>query len=92
MNIRRFLDCFHSEISPNRYATGILLISPLGDLVRRRQLIIFLALISASLTIGLAITPNLVVFETLSFIIGVVSVTPQIMIVRPLYMLYFHKQ
>ncbi|KAJ7914289.1 major facilitator superfamily domain-containing protein [Mycena leptocephala] len=62
------------------YATGILLISPLGDLVRRRQLIIFLALISASLTIGLAITPNLVVFETLSFIIGVVSVTPQIMI------------
>ncbi|KAJ7607119.1 major facilitator superfamily domain-containing protein [Mycena polygramma] len=62
------------------YATGILLISPLGDLVRRRQLIIFLALISASLTIGLAVTPNLVVFETLSFLIGVVSVTPQIMI------------
>ncbi|KAJ7480608.1 major facilitator superfamily domain-containing protein [Mycena latifolia] len=62
------------------YATGILLISPLGDLVRRRQLIIFLAVISASLTIGLAITPNLVVFETLSFLIGVVSVTPQILI------------
>ncbi|KAJ6471752.1 major facilitator superfamily domain-containing protein [Mycena vitilis] len=62
------------------YATGILLISPLGDLVRRRQLIILLALISASLTIGLAVTPNLVVFETLSFLIGVVSVTPQIMI------------
>ncbi|KAJ7119752.1 major facilitator superfamily domain-containing protein [Mycena epipterygia] len=62
------------------YATGIILISPLGDLVRRRQLVIFLALISASLTIGLAVTPNLVVFETLSFLIGVVSVTPQIMI------------
>ncbi|KAF8194412.1 major facilitator superfamily domain-containing protein [Mycena galopus ATCC 62051] len=62
------------------YATGILLISPLGDLVRRRQLILFLALLSGSLTIGLAITPNLVVFETLSFIIGVVSVIPQIMI------------
>ncbi|KAJ7776834.1 major facilitator superfamily domain-containing protein [Mycena maculata] len=62
------------------YATGIVLISPLGDLVRRRQLIIFLALISASLTIGLAVTPNLVVFETLSFLIGIVSVTPQILI------------
>ncbi|KAJ7101557.1 major facilitator superfamily domain-containing protein [Mycena belliarum] len=62
------------------YATGILLISPLGDLVRRRQLIIVLAVLSASLTIGLAITPNLVVFETLSFLVGVVSVTPQILI------------
>ncbi|KAJ7046397.1 major facilitator superfamily domain-containing protein [Mycena alexandri] len=62
------------------YATGILLISPLGDLVRRRQLIMLLTIISASLTIGLAITPNLVVFETLSFLIGVVSVTPQILI------------
>ncbi|KAJ7065830.1 major facilitator superfamily domain-containing protein [Mycena amicta] len=62
------------------YATGILFISPLGDLVRRRGLILLLALISASLTIGLAVTSNLVVFETLSFVIGVVSVTPQIMI------------
>ncbi|KAF7313090.1 MFS general substrate transporter [Mycena kentingensis (nom. inval.)] len=62
------------------YATGILFISPLGDLVRRRGLILFLALISSSLTIGLAVTSNLIVFEVLSFIIGVVSVTPQIMI------------
>ncbi|KAJ6624383.1 MFS superfamily [Mycena sp. CBHHK59/15] len=62
------------------YATGILFISPLGDLVRRRQLIIFLAVISATLTIGLAVTPNLIVFETLSFLVGVVSVTPQILI------------
>ncbi|KAJ7127480.1 major facilitator superfamily domain-containing protein [Mycena filopes] len=62
------------------YATGILLISPLGDLVRRRQLIMILAIVSGSLTIGFAITTNLVVFETLSFLIGVVSVTPQILI------------
>ncbi|KAJ7787589.1 major facilitator superfamily domain-containing protein [Mycena olivaceomarginata] len=64
----------------SRYATGILFISPLGDLVRRRQLILLLAIISGSLTIGLAITPNLVVFEVLSYVIGFVSVTPQIMI------------
>ncbi|KAF7357363.1 putative transporter YgaY [Mycena sanguinolenta] len=62
------------------YATGILLISPMGDLVRRRQLILLLALLSGSLTIGLAITNNFVVFEILNFVIGVVSVTPQIMI------------
>ncbi|KAF8208984.1 major facilitator superfamily domain-containing protein [Mycena galopus ATCC 62051] len=62
------------------YATGILLISPLGDLVRRRQLILLLSFVSGSLTIGLAVTRNLVVFETLSFLIGVVSVIPQIMI------------
>ncbi|KAJ7505896.1 major facilitator superfamily domain-containing protein [Mycena galericulata] len=62
------------------YATGILFISPLGDLVRRRQLIIFLALLSSSLTIGLAVTRNLAVFEVLSFLIGAVSVTPQILL------------
>lgn len=50
--------------------------------MRRRQLILLLAIISGSLTIGLAITPNLVVFEVLSYVIGFVSVTPQIMIVR----------
>lgn len=62
-----------------RYATGILLISPLGDLVRRRQLILLLVLVSTALTIGLSITPNLRVFEALCYLIGVSSVTPQIL-------------
>lgn len=62
-----------------RYAIGILLISPLGDLVRRRQLILLLVLASTTLTIGLSITPNLRVFEALCFLIGVASVTPQIL-------------
>ncbi|CAK5278523.1 unnamed protein product [Mycena citricolor] len=64
----------------SRYATGILFISPLGDLVRRRQLILTLTLVSASLTVGVAVTKNIVVFEALSFLIGMVSLTPQIMI------------
>ncbi|KAF8553663.1 MFS general substrate transporter [Imleria badia] len=61
------------------YATGLLLISPLGDLVRRRQLILLLVLVSTALTIGLSITPNVHVFEALCYLIGVASVTPQIL-------------
>ncbi|KAF7982162.1 hypothetical protein HWV62_29925 [Athelia sp. TMB] len=62
------------------YATGLLLISPLGDLVRRRQLILLLVIVSTSLTIGLAVTTNLAVFEALSFLVGVVTVVPQILL------------
>lgn len=58
---------------------GLLLISPLGDLVRRRQLVLLLVATSTTLTIGLAVTTNVRVFEALSFLIGVVTVTPQIL-------------
>jgi predicted MFS family arabinose efflux permease len=56
-----------------------MLISPLGDLVRRRQLVLLLVFASTTLTIGLAITPNLRAFEAICFLIGVVNVTPQIL-------------
>lgn len=57
-----------------------MLLSPLGDLVRRRPLLLLLVLISGSLTIGLAVTSSLVVFETLSFLVGAFTVTPQVLI------------
>ncbi|KAH9948293.1 major facilitator superfamily domain-containing protein [Amylocystis lapponica] len=61
------------------YAVGLLTISILGDLVRRRPLIMLLVFISGSLTIGLAVTNDLVAFEVISFLVGVSSVTPQIL-------------
>ncbi|EIW81522.1 hypothetical protein CONPUDRAFT_124654 [Coniophora puteana RWD-64-598 SS2] len=61
------------------YAIGLVLISPLGDLVRRRGLILLCVLVSTCLTIGCAITASLQVFEALSFLIGVVTVVPQIL-------------
>ncbi|KAJ7148758.1 MFS DHA1 protein [Mycena crocata] len=62
------------------YASGLLLITPLGDLVRRRPLLLLLIFASGSLTVGLAITRSLVVFEVLSFLVALSSVTPQVLI------------
>jgi hypothetical protein len=62
------------------YAGGLLFITPLGDLVQRRQLILLLILLAGSLTIGLAVTNSVVVFQALSFLVGVFSVVPQILV------------
>uniref|UniRef100_A0A0W0FEA9 Putative MFS superfamily n=1 Tax=Moniliophthora roreri TaxID=221103 RepID=A0A0W0FEA9_MONRR len=64
----------------SRYAVGLLFLSPLGDLVRRRQLILALVILSTALTIGLAVTNSIEVFIALSFLVGVVTVTPQILL------------
>ncbi|KAH9948300.1 major facilitator superfamily domain-containing protein [Amylocystis lapponica] len=62
------------------YVIGLLTISPLGDLVRRRPFLLLLVFVSATLTIGLAVTENLVAFEAVSFLVGVNNVVPQVLI------------
>jgi len=58
------------------YATGILFISPLGDLVRRRPLVILLVLICSLLSIGLALAKSVAMLQGLTFLIGVTTVRP----------------
>ncbi|KAI3620964.1 membrane protein [Moniliophthora roreri] len=72
----------HTRLEPLNliYAVGLLFLSPLGDLVRRRQLILALVILSTALTIGLAVTNSIEVFIALSFLVGVVTVTPQILL------------
>ena len=61
------------------YACGLLLITPLGDIVRRRPLILLLTFIASGLTLGLPLTSSVSVFEALSFLVGLFSVVPQIL-------------
>ena len=71
--------CF-SCTAASSYAAGILLVTPLGDLVRRRQLLLLIITISMLLTVGLAATKSLIAFEVLCFFIGVSSCAPQVLV------------
>ncbi|KFA60220.1 hypothetical protein S40285_07334 [Stachybotrys chlorohalonatus IBT 40285] len=62
------------------YAAGIVFVLPLGDMLERRCFIISLVLITATLWIGLCITDDFTIFRTLSFLCGMTTVTPQLMV------------
>ncbi|EIW66281.1 hypothetical protein TREMEDRAFT_65551 [Tremella mesenterica DSM 1558] len=62
------------------YGTGILFVSPLGDLLRRRQLVLALFLVCSLLQIGLALAKNVQMLEGISFLVGICSVSAQVCI------------
>lgn len=62
------------------YGLGILLLCPLGDIVRLRPLLLILTTITTLTWLGLCLTPNFHLFAGLSFIAGFTTVGPQILI------------
>ncbi|KZV94828.1 MFS general substrate transporter [Exidia glandulosa HHB12029] len=62
------------------YAVGLVFLTPLGDLVPRRPLILLLLISSSALSLGLALAPSLKAVSAISFLLGVVTVTPQVLI------------
>ncbi|KAK0498134.1 major facilitator superfamily domain-containing protein [Armillaria luteobubalina] len=62
------------------YAVGLFFIAPLGDILRRRQLILGLIFCSATLMLCLALVPDWNAFLALSFLAGTINVATQILI------------
>ncbi|KAH7170652.1 major facilitator superfamily domain-containing protein [Dactylonectria macrodidyma] len=62
------------------YAAGLVFVLPLGDILERRPFIISLILATATMWIGLCATDDFTIFRALSFVCGVTTVTPQLMI------------
>ncbi|KAJ9484662.1 hypothetical protein VN97_g8711 [Penicillium thymicola] len=84
--LAQFFDVSHERASliptcsQAGYATGLILLCPLGDLVRRRHFVLLLTLVTAALWIGVCITKSFVVFLVLSYLSSVTTVTPQVML------------
>ncbi|KAI0436852.1 major facilitator superfamily domain-containing protein [Xylaria telfairii] len=68
------------------YAGGLLFIVPLGDILRRRYLIIGLVFLTAVAWLGCTLAASFYSFLALSFLVGLFTVTPQLMF--PLTMQY----
>ncbi|KAH6652597.1 major facilitator superfamily domain-containing protein [Truncatella angustata] len=69
-----------ATLSQAGYAVGLLFLCPLGDKLRRRPFVLTLIWLTATVWLGLCLTNNFSVFIALSFICGVGTVTPQLML------------
>ncbi|KAI0114465.1 major facilitator superfamily domain-containing protein [Nemania sp. FL0031] len=69
-----------ATLSQAGYAVGLLFLCPLGDIVPRRPFILFLIFATATMWIGLCLTTKFEAFVSLSFLCGVGTVTPQLML------------
>ncbi|KAI1175683.1 MFS general substrate transporter [Nemania sp. FL0916] len=61
------------------YAGGLLFICPLGDILRRRYLVLGLVFSTAFAWLGCTLTTSFPSFLGLSFLVGLLTVTPQLM-------------
>ncbi|MBO0994928.1 MFS transporter [Bacillus sp. SD088] len=62
------------------YALGLLFLVPLGDLINRKKLIIRMSLLSTLSLLMAFLSPNFLLFAISSFLIGLLSIVPQIII------------
>ncbi|WP_206107577.1 MFS transporter [Paludisphaera rhizosphaerae] len=62
------------------YASGMLLLAPLGDLLERRRLIVVLLLATALALAAVAVSPSFAWLAVASLILGASTVTPQIIV------------
>ncbi|PNH39421.1 hypothetical protein VD0004_g7472 [Verticillium dahliae] len=62
------------------YAVGLFFICPIGDWLRPRPLILVMVGVTATVWIGLCVTSSFPVFQALSMICGITTVTPQLAI------------
>ncbi|KAI0407571.1 major facilitator superfamily domain-containing protein [Xylaria palmicola] len=69
-----------ATLSQAGYAAGLLFLCPLGDILPRRPFILLLIFATATMWIGLCLTTNFEAFVSLSFLCGVGTVTPQLML------------
>jgi predicted MFS family arabinose efflux permease len=58
------------------YAAGLLFICPLGDLIKRRGMVLWLMLFTSMMTLGLCLTKSFDAFVVISFIMSITTVTP----------------
>lgn len=74
------------------YACGLLLLVPLGDILERRKQILFMTLITALALLLAAKSPNFIILQIASVLVGVCSIIPQLILPLAASMAPAHKR
>jgi predicted MFS family arabinose efflux permease len=74
------------------YASGLLLLVPLGDILERRKQILLMTLITALALLLAAKSPNFIVLQIASVLVGVCSIIPQLILPLAASMAPAHKR